>query len=58
MFTLRKKISQSFAKDFNKDKLRKKFSFLLHEYQAQDMLKSFGVVTPKVSTFYFLRGKL
>lgn len=37
----------SFAKSFNSTKLSKRFSFLLHEYQAQSLLKSFNVHTPK-----------
>ena len=33
--------------NFKYSKAKKQFSFLLHEYQAQNLLKSFKVVTPK-----------
>jgi succinyl-CoA synthetase beta subunit len=38
---------QSFSKDFKMKTLTKKFSFLLHEYQAQGLLKKFNINTPK-----------
>jgi len=43
------RVKSNFAKEFQLNKLRKKFSFLLHEYQAQELLNSFKVATPKVS---------
>jgi succinyl-CoA synthetase beta subunit len=41
------KTKLGFAREFKMNNLRKKFSFLLHEYQGQEMLNKFKVVTPK-----------
>jgi len=38
---------------YNTQSVKKQFSFLLHEYQAQNMLNSFKVNTPKVSNQAF-----
>jgi hypothetical protein len=41
-------------KELGSTRVKKNFSFLLHEYQAQNLLKSFGVNIPRVNIYYKL----